>query len=162
MIRTLFKIGLLLIAGILIYNYFFGTNEEQENARKVFGQVRGVVVSVGNLIRTEKDKFDAGKYDAALEKLGGVYRAIRDQAKHVDEKVIRRLDELEQRKAQLQQEIDAIEAEDQKALNAPPPKKNAPKTVSKAPDQQKRKEELLRQLEALVKDSDALLQEAQK
>lgn len=163
MIRTLFKIALILIAGILVYNYFFGTNEEQENSRKVFGQIRGVVVSVGDLVRSERDKYDAGKYDAALSKLGGVYRAIREQAKHVDSKVIGRLEELENRKAQLQQELHSIEEEDQRAQYEPAPtKKNAPKTVSKAPDQAKRKEELLRQLDALIKDSDTLLQEAQQ
>ena len=162
MLRTLLKLAVLLLAAILIYNYFFGTNEEQETSRKVFGQIRGVVVSVGDLIRSEKDKFDAGKYDKALERLGGVYKSIREQAKHVDQDVIRRLDDLENRKARLQQELDNIESEDQKALNMPPPSKKDVKTVSKAADQQRRKEELFRQLDALVKDSETLLQEAQQ
>jgi gamma-glutamylcyclotransferase (GGCT)/AIG2-like uncharacterized protein YtfP len=165
MIRSLIKIGLLLVAGILVYNYFWGTSEEKENSRRVFGQIRGVVVSVGQLVQSEKDKFDAGKYDAALDKLGGVYRAIRTQARHVDEKVIRRLDELESRKAELQQELDAIEAGDQQAA-APQPKskKKDPKAeqekAAKAADQNRRKETLLRELEDLVRDSDALLKEA--
>lgn len=166
MIRSLIKIGLLLVVGILVYNYFFGTNEEQENARKVFGQVRGVVVSVGQLVRSEKEKFDAGKYDAALEKLGGVYKTIREQAKHVDEKVIKRLGELESRKAELQQELDAIEAGDQQTVAPPSGKKKDPKAeqakAAKAADQNRRKQELLRELDDLVRDSDALLQEAEK
>lgn len=165
MIRSLLKIAALLIAGILVYNYFFGTNEEKENSRKVFGQIRGVVESVGQLVKTEKDKFDAGKYDAALEKLGGVYKAIRTQARHVDEKVLRRLDELEGRKAELQQELNAIEAgEQQSATPAPKSKKKDPKAeqeqAAKAADQNRRKESLLRELENLVRDSDALLKEA--
>ena len=162
MIRSLLKIAALLIAGILIYNYFFGTNEEQENSRKVFGQIRGVVSSVGQLVRSEKDKFDAGKYDAALDKLGGVYKAIRTQARHVDEKVIKRLDELEDRKTELEKELNEIEAGDQQAAAAPPKKKKDPTAVAKAADQTRRKEALLRELENLVHDSDALLQEAGK
>ncbi len=162
MIRSLLKIAALLIAAILVYNYFFGTNEEQENSRKVFGQIRGVVSSVGQLVRSEKDKFDAGKYDAALDKLGGVYKAIRTQARHVDEKVIKRLGELEDRKTELEQELNEIEAGDQQAAAAPISKKKDPKVAAKAADQTRRKEELFRELESLVHDSDELLQEAGK
>ncbi len=162
MIRSLLKIAALLIAGILIYNYFFGTNEEQENSRKVFGQIRGVVVSVGQLVSAEKDKFDAGKYDAALDKLGGVYKAIRTQAKHVDDKLIKRLDELESRKAELEQELNEIDAVDQQTASAPAGKKKDPKTAAKTADQTRRKEALFRELENLVRDSDSLLQEAGK
>lgn len=163
MIRSLLKIAALLIAGILVYNYFFGTNEEQENSRKVFGQIRGVVVSVGQLVRAEKDKFDAGKYDAALDKLGGVYKAIRTQARHVDEKVIKRLDELETRKAELEQELNEIEAGDQLSSNAPKSKKKDLKAEqAKTEEQNRRKASLFKELESLVRDSDALLQEAEK
>ncbi|MFN0033583.1 MAG: hypothetical protein ACKVUS_00865 [Saprospiraceae bacterium] len=164
MIRSLLKIAALLIAGILVYNYFFGSNEEKENSRQVFGQIRGVVVSVGQLVKAEKGKFDAGKYDAALDKLGGVYKAIRTQARNMDEKVIKRLDELEGRKTELEQELDEIESGDQQAA-APQPKskKKDPKAEqTKAADQNRRKEELLRELENLVRDSDALLQDAEK
>lgn len=162
MISSLLKIAALLVAGILIYNYFFGSNDEQENSRKVFGQIRGVVSSVGQLVRSEKDKFDAGKYDAALDKLGGVYKAIRTQARHLDEKVIKRLDGLEDRKAELEQQLNEIEAGEQQAAAAPANKKKDPKAVAKAADQTRRKEELFRELQSLVRDSDALLQDAEK
>lgn len=163
MFRTIIKLAFLLVAGILIYNYFFGTADEQENSKKVFGQVKGVVVSVGQLLKTEKDKFDAGKYDSALNKLGEVYHAVRAQARFLDEKVIKRLDELENRKADLEKELQAIEAAD--LQNASPAlKKKDPKVekerAEKLADQLKRKEELLRELETLVKDSETLLQEA--
>ncbi|MFN0215001.1 MAG: hypothetical protein ACKVT2_12165 [Saprospiraceae bacterium] len=161
MIRSLLKIAAVLIAGILVYNYFFGTNEEQENSRKVFSQIRGVVSSVGQLVRSEKDKFDAGKYDAALDKLGGVYKAIRTQARHVDEKVIKRLDELEGRKVDLERELNEIEANDQQGSAAAGKKKDS-KSAAKAADQARRKEALFRELESLVRDSDALLEEAGK
>lgn len=169
MIRTLLKIGALLVAGILIYNYFFGTSAEKEQSRKIFGQVKDVVVSVGQLVKSEKTKFDAGKYDAALEKLGGAYKLVREQAKNLDDSFIRRLDELEKRKATLQSEIDSIEVRDQELTAAPAPKKGLkadPKAekakAEKAADQQRRKEELQRELDQLFKDSEALLQQAQE
>jgi ABC-type transporter Mla subunit MlaD len=169
MIRFVLKIGAVLVAGILIYNFFFGTSEEKEQSRKIFGQVKDVVVSVSHLVKSEKSKFDAGKYDAALEKLGGAYQAVRSQVQKLDASFIRRLDELEKRKAALQSEIDSIEQTDQELAQAPAPKKGA-KTdakaekakVQKSADQQRRKEELQRELDQLFKDSEALLQQAQE
>lgn len=168
MIRSLIKIGLLLIVGIIVYNYFFGTSEEKENSRKIFGQVGAVVGSVTQLVRTERDKFDAGKYDSALDKLGGAYKSIRSQAEFIDQKVLKRLDDLESRKSALQQELDAIEATDTAPAPAPPKKgvkadpKAAEQTAAKAADQKRKKERLQRELEDLLKDSEQLLQEAQQ
>ena len=171
MFRSLFKLAFIAIAAILAYNYFFGTSEEKENSQKVFGQLRGVVVSMADLVKAEKAKFDAGKYDAALQKLGGAYRTIREQAQHVDDKVLKRLDDLETRKAALEQELGAIDQEDQDALAAPPnsgrkalkPDSKAEQAkTAKSADQQRRKEALQKELEALLRDSDILLQDAQQ
>jgi chromosome segregation ATPase len=169
MFRSLFKLALLLIGGILVYNYFFGTSTEKENSRKIFGEMRDVVVSVGSLVKEEKAKFDAGKYDTALDKLGGAYRAIRERAEYVDQKVLKRLDDLEQRKAQLEQELNSIEQKDEQNANTPAPKKGikqdpkaAEQTAAKAADLQRRKEKLQKQLDSLLKDSERLLQEAEK
>lgn len=169
MFRSLFKLALLLIGGILVYNYFFGTSTEKENSRKIFGEMRDVVVSVGSLVKEEKAKFDAGKYDTALDKLGGAYRAIRERAEYVDQKVLKRLDDLEQRKAQIEQELNSIEQKDEQNTNTPAPKKGvkqdpkaAEQTAAKAADLQRRKEKLQKQLDSLLKDSERLLQEAEK
>ncbi len=165
MIRSLVKLAVLVIGAILVYNYFFGTDKEQEDSRRIFGQMRGVVVSVGQLVKTEKNNFDAGKYDGVLDKLGGAYRAVRDRAQYVDEKVLRRLDDLEDRKARLQTELDNIEKGDQ-AIEAPVKKgiKKDPKAeqqkAAKAADQNRRKEQLQRELDALIRDSDTLLKDA--
>lgn len=165
MIRSLFKIGILLVGAILVYNYFFGTDGEQENSRRVFGQMRDVVVSVGQLVKTEKNNFNAGKYDGVLAKLGDTYKAVRDRAQYVDEKVLKRLDELEERKQTLQKEIDSIEKGDQ-TMAAPVKKglKKDPKaeaqTAAKTADQNRRKEQLQRELESLLHDSESLLKQA--
>lgn len=169
MIRFVLKIGALLVVGILIYNFFFGTGAEKEQSRKIFGQVKDVVVSVSQLVKTEKQKFDAGKYDTALEKLGGAYQAVRSQVQKLDASFLSRLDELEKRKASLQSELDSIEKAEQELANTPAPKKGLkadPKAekakTEKAADQQRRKEALQRDLEQLFKDSETLLQQAQE
>ncbi|MCC7245448.1 MAG: hypothetical protein IT269_07205 [Saprospiraceae bacterium] len=169
MIGTLLKWGGLLVIGILIYNFMFGSSEEKDNSRKVFGEMRTLVVSVGNLMKSERSKFDAGKYDKVLEKLGGAYRAVRERAQYVDENVLRRLDDLEKRKTALETELQSIEDADQAVVAPQPAKKGVKKDTkaeeqkaAKAADQQRRKEELQRELEALLRDSDALLEAAQK
>jgi len=167
MIRSLFKLVILLVIGILIYNYFFGTTSERDQSKQVFGSMRNVVVSVADLMKTEKTKYDAGKYDKVLDKLGDTYKAVRDRAKYVDEKVIKRLGDLEAKKADLQEELSQIEQGDQQAAAAArstkpsDPKKQAV-LANKAADQERRKKELQRELEQLLRESDELLKDAQQ
>lgn len=170
MIRGLLKIGLLLLAAVLIYNRFFGTDEEKQQSKQVFGQMRGVVTSVAGIVRSERDKFEDGKYDKVMDKLGAAYSTVREKAQYVDEKVIKRLDELENRKAQLQREIDKVEAEPDAEPAAPAStKKGIKKTTrdeetkaAKEADIKQRRTELQREMEKLIKDSEELLQDAEK
>ena len=109
MIKHVLKLGALLLIGILGYNYFFGTATEKANSQKIFGQVKEVAVSVKNLVKNEKTKFDAGKYDKALQKLGGAYKGIREKLGGIDKKLLDRIDHLDDRKAKLQKEIQQVE-----------------------------------------------------
>lgn len=166
MLKNLIQLALFLVAGILIYNYFFGTNEEQEQSKEVFQKTGAAVKSAWNLLKTEKQKFDAGKYDGLLDQLGGAYREIRDRAQYVDEKVLRRLDDLEQRKSELEKELQGIEREDS-LIQAAGAKKAVSKSAAqeqadRAAEQSRRKESLLREMDALMNDTDQLLREAQE
>lgn len=109
MIKHVLKIGALLLIGILGYNYFFGTATEKENSQKIFGQVKEVAVSVKDLVKKEKTKFNAGKYDKALQKLGGAYKGIREKLGGIDKKLLDRIEKLDERKAKLQKEIKDVE-----------------------------------------------------
>lgn len=166
MVKTLIKLGLLLVVGILIYNFVFGNQEEKEQSKEVFKKTGSVLSSTWDLLKSERNKFDAGKYDQALDKLGGAYRAIREQAEHIDKKVLNRLDDLEKRKAQLEKELDGIETEDAALVPAPAPKKGVAKVPeqqsSQNTDQQRRKEQLMRELDKLMSDTDQLLKQAQQ
>lgn len=168
MLGKIIKYGLGLVVGILIYNFFFGDASEKKQAKEVIGKAGDALGATWNLLKSEKQKFDAGKYDQALDKLSGAYQAIRNGAQYLDQNMLRRLDELERRKAGLQQQLDSIEADDQALQNAPPPPKKkglrasaADDAAAKAAEQQRRKEALQRELEQLIRDSDALLKQAQ-
>jgi len=164
MIRSLIKLGLLLVAGILVYNYFFGTSQEKAQSKEVFKKTGDAVGAAWNLLKSEKQKFDSGKYDGVLDKLGDAYKAVRERAEYVDEKVLKRLDDLERRKATLQKQLDAIEREEQ--APAPPTPKKGSKAEqtqnAKSADQERRKATLQRALDSLVRDTDVLLEDAQE
>jgi cytochrome c556 len=169
--RTLIQLALVLLVGILVYNYFYGTSEEKAQSREVFKKTGQTVGAAWNLLKSEKAKFDAGKYDNALDKLGGAYRAIRERAQYVDEKVLRRLDELETRKSRIEGELDAIEKIEENLQQTPAPTSKRPtraerneaeKTATKVAEQLRRKEALLRSLDSLMRDTDALLKDAQQ
>jgi hypothetical protein len=123
------------------------------------------VSSAWSLLKSERQKFDAGKYDKALDQLGGAYREIRDKAQFVDEKVLRRLSDLEERKANLEKELEGIE---DTPPPAPAPKKGVTKPAptpdqsAKAADQQQKKEKLMKELDQLMNDTDQLLKQAQQ
>ena len=145
MIGFLLKIAVLLVAGVLAYNYFFGTPEEQAHSSKTFTQIKEIGVSVRELALSEKEKYDAGKYDAALEKLGAAYKAAREGAQKLDAGVLRQVDDLEARRGELKRELDSIESDEA----------NADKAASA--EQKQRKQDLLREMQELVRDSDKLL-----
>lgn len=153
MIGFLIKLAVLLVVGVLAYNYFFGTSEEKTQSAKTFGQMKEVAVSVGQLAKSEKEKFDAGKYDAALDKLGATYKKLREGAQKLDAGLLKRIDDLETRKHDLKQELDGIQHADADAASG--------KSRDQAAKQERRKESLQRELDKLERDSEALLRESQ-
>lgn len=110
--KGLIKIGLLLVVGILGYNYFFGTEEEKATSEKVFKQVKQVGKSIGDLVKNERQKFADGKYDKAFDKLGSVYKDAKEKlSKNADSAQQKELDDLEKRKRELEREKEKLEKE---------------------------------------------------
>lgn len=109
MIKNALKLLAILVVGILIYNLFLGTDEEKQGAKKIVGEVKDVGVAVKDLLKSEKEKFDKGKYDKAIDKIGNMLTDLRRNAKEFDEKYIDRIEDLERKRRQLKDELDAIE-----------------------------------------------------
>ncbi len=147
MIGFLVKLAVLVVVGVLAYNYFFGSSEEKAQSAKTFGQMKEVAVSVGQLAKSEKEKFNAGKYDAALDKLGAAYKKLREGAQKLDTGLLKRIDELERRKLELKQELDGIQDADTASGES----------REQAAKQAHRKESLQREVDQLERDSAALL-----
>ncbi len=139
--RYLIRLVILLLIGILVYNYFFGTQEEKETSKKIFGEVRDLGKATWDLLRSEKAKFDEGKYDEAVDKVGNLIDRLRGTARTIDNNkdLLARLDELERKRQQLERDI-----------NAPLP---YGKTEADRRKELKREsDQLMREIEALMKE----------
>ncbi len=109
--KGLIKLALLLVVGVLGYNYFFGTAEEKASSEKVFEQVKAVGKSIGDLVKQEKQKFADGKYDKTFDKLGDLYADAKDKLSKDDTSDQSELDGLEKRKRELEREKKKLEKE---------------------------------------------------
>ena len=108
MIKTLLKYGILILAGIVGYNYFLGDEAEKASSRKIVNEIKDVGKEVGGLIKSEREKFDKGKYDKVLVKLKDSYDVVKQKAKNIDEKYISKLDDLQDRRNDLENRLSKV------------------------------------------------------
>jgi len=109
--KSLIKLALLIVVGVLGYNYFLGTPEEKASSEKVFNQVKAVGKSIGDLVKQEKQKFADGKYDKAFDKLSDVYGQAKEKLSKNDTSEQSELDQLEKRKRELEREKEKLQKE---------------------------------------------------
>lgn len=108
MLKSLIKVGLLLVAGILVYNYFFGTPEEKAQSKEIFTSVKDLTKSTFALLKQEKAKFDEGKYDEAVDKIGGLLDDLKGKAAQLKDNkgLLDQIAALEEKRQRLSEEID--------------------------------------------------------
>ncbi len=126
--KNLIKFGLLLVAGILVYNYFYGTPTEKEKSEKIFAEFKDVGVSVVDLMKEEKVKYDDGKYDEAIDKMKGAVEnmkakidksgddSLKDEMDDLGYKSRKILDKWEKNKPQTEAEKEKFESDMKKIL----------------------------------------------
>jgi uncharacterized phage infection (PIP) family protein YhgE len=112
MIKSVLKLVAILVIGILIYNYFLGSPSEKEGAQKIFKEFKDVGVSVKDLLKSEKEKFDAGKYDNAVDKIGDLLSGLKRNAKEFDEQYLQRINDLEKKREELSRQLSEYQQED--------------------------------------------------
>ncbi len=110
--RLLIKLALLIIVGVLVYNYFLGSEDEKATSEKVFRQVKEVGRSIGDIVKDERQKFKDGKYDQAFDKLGDAYDKLKGRVNEDDTREEKKiLEKLQGQKNELEKEKDRIEKE---------------------------------------------------
>ena len=117
MIRLLFKyivpLALFLVIGIVGYNYFYGTPEEQESSKQIISKIKGLGADVFQLLASEKDKFDAGKYDQAIDKISESINYLKQAAGELagaGQQYLDEIKQLEQEKQYLENQLQSLSA----------------------------------------------------
>lgn len=104
MIKTLLKIGALVLMGLLGYNYMFGDAEEKAQSREIVGKARDLGRDAWDLLKSEREKLKEGKYDNAIEKLDGLYTNLKDKANALrDSDALQQLRDLDDRRTALEE-----------------------------------------------------------
>lgn len=150
--RSLIKIGLLLLAGILVYNYFFGTVEEKESSKKIFHQIKELSTASWSLLKSEKAKLDQGKYDTALNKLENIYSDLRNHARsNNDNSSLDQIRELDLQRQELEQRMQELEALKKRIPLGAKSSSRAAEVASEEQDLKKDMKSLLLETETLMR-----------
>ncbi len=104
--RTIINLVLIIVIAIVGYNYFFGDHREQAESREIVDQVKGLGKSIGDLMISEKEKFDQGKYNGLVERLRSLTDRIGSQLETSDTKGKEQLKELEGELDELERKVE--------------------------------------------------------
>ncbi|HNP25993.1 MAG TPA: hypothetical protein PKM20_04580 [Nitrosomonas sp.] len=116
MIRFIITTAFFLIITLLSYNYFFGTAEEKEQAQEIFSKGVEVVGAGADLLKSEYQKYEDGKYDEALDNINDLLGKLK---KHGGE-LLEEIDSWEQRKDDWEQkkiELQKLQDSDSDSIN---------------------------------------------
>ncbi|NUO02488.1 MAG: hypothetical protein HUU01_17930 [Saprospiraceae bacterium] len=110
---NLLKLAALLVIGILLYNYFFGTTEEKAQSKEIFTEAKDLGKAAWGLLKSEKEKFDEGKYDEAVDKVGGLFKNLKTKAQeNKDTDALAELKALEAQRLELEKRLNAVDEYD--------------------------------------------------
>lgn len=68
-----------------MYNYFFGTAEEKAQSKEIFSDIKDLTKPTVGLLKSERQKFDEGKYDDAVDKIGGLIDNLKGKAEKLED-----------------------------------------------------------------------------
>ncbi|MBK8704197.1 MAG: hypothetical protein IPN33_11640 [Saprospiraceae bacterium] len=106
MIRSLLKLAVVLVLAILVYNFFFGSAEEKAQSKEIFSDVRDLGKAAWGLLKSERQKFNDGKYEEAVDKVGGLIDTMKDRAERLkDSDLINKVDKLERKRKALERQL---------------------------------------------------------
>lgn len=110
MIKSIVRVGLFLVAGILVYNYFYGSDTEKEQSKQFFQEVKDLGGIAWDLLKSEKEKLDEGKYDEALDNIGGLFERMKSEAEKGGQ-AITRINDLELERQNLEDRLQRMQQE---------------------------------------------------
>jgi hypothetical protein len=145
MIRRLLSLAAMLVVGLVIYNMMFGDESDKENVKQITSGVK-------ELLQSTKEKYKNGQYDEAIDKIGDVFKQLKNKADELDNSdYLNRLSDLEKRKEHLEEMLKNLETKENTATRSLTPQDNT-----------KEKEEILLELLDLEKEANNLAIEMDK
>jgi len=97
------------------YNFFWGDEDEKESSRAIIAQISGLTDSVADLLKSEKEKYDQGKYDEALGKMKQTLTVLKDKAVAMGsdgKELLEKVDSLRSQEAELEKRLADLHMED--------------------------------------------------
>ena len=147
MIKSILKLAVFLVIGILGYNYFFGSPEEKAQSKEIINKAVDVGKAGVGLLKEEVNKFKSGKYDNALNKIGDALHTTADKVKE-GSKLLDKVTDWQKKKEEWSQKRDELK-----------------KSLEDGSDDERTKEaikELNKEAEALAKEGKELEKELEK
>lgn len=157
MIRKALRLLIIVVLGILVYNLFLGNEAEKENSREVFSKIKEAGVAVKDLLKSEKKKFDEGKYDDAFEKVGNVFDNLKRRAQDIDEKYVDRIAELEEKRQELEDRLADLSEKEEEIPDSYGDDNT--KLVKQERKIEKERQKITRELDKLVDDTEKVMKE---
>ncbi len=107
-------IGLAICLAVLLvgYNYFWGTQEEQQSSKNIIAEVKVLTNAVVDLLKTEEEKYENGKFDDALVKVRETFVVIKEKAMTMGDggrEVLDKLGDLEQQRRDLKKKLSTLD-----------------------------------------------------
>ena len=110
MIRRLIGLVVVVVFALVGYNYFFGNAEEKENAKEILNEVKNLGKASWDLLKSEKEKMEAGKYDEAADKFKDIFERLKGIATDANNReYIDRLADLERKRQELERKLDSMD-----------------------------------------------------
>ena len=136
MIKSILKLGVFLVIGLVGYNYFLGDATEKAEAKETISKAKDIGKTIGSglltlakdgvaLIKKERSKFAEGKYDDAMENVNGLLADMKKRVEGDGGEMLDRVKKLEKAKEALGIKLDdakdgegAISSDNKKKLKA--------------------------------------------
>lgn len=108
--RRLLSWVIILVFALVGYNYFFGNAEEKENAKEIVNEVKDLGKASWDLLKSEKEKAEAGKYDEAADKFKDIFERLKGIATDENNReYIDRLADLERKRQELERKLEGMD-----------------------------------------------------
>ncbi|MFZ4544357.1 MAG: hypothetical protein ACOYOA_09935 [Saprospiraceae bacterium] len=160
MIRQLFFWAILIITCVLVYNRYFGDTAEKEQSKKVFGEAKELFHSVTDVVKSEKQKFESGKYDQAVGNIRNLFGKMRESAED-NKDVLDQIDELEQKRKEIEEKISKIK-EMPEDKNPASSKNREPSSTNKPLSRSRETDQLKTDMDNLLKETKELMNKIEK